>query len=264
MSKIKDLQLRDDQNKGNNTTLPAVPADIADELAAFGAAANQNLNKLLGTLLTYKKEVGAPEGGRYRYGRDKVELPIGTRLVALMNEIRHGHRKWQSGRIAGEAIFKVIDVPLLNRQALGDNEDDEWPVSEITGKQEDPWLHYVYIPLATLDGKTFYTFSTKSYYGRCAAYLLMDEYKLLARQHVGQYPIIELGSEIIPPTKRGRDDVPAPKFEIVGWTGRPQLALADGGGADDGAPDDGPPDDGVPPADDVTDFNDAVSDRVPF
>ena len=220
MAKIKDLK------KEENTTLPAVPDDVADELAAWGIAANQNLrSKFLGTLLLYKKEAGAPKGGRFRYGEKKIDLPLGTRLIGIMGEARHGHRMWKTGQIVGEAIYKVIDVPYLNRNALGDLDEDNWPISEMSGKQEDPWQHYVYLPLATLDGKTFYTFSAKSYYGREAFYDLGDRYKTSGRQHVGQYPIIELGSEIIPSKKYG--EIPAPTFTIVGWTNRPTLALTD-------------------------------------
>lgn len=260
MSKIRDLQIKDQESH-----LPAT--DVADEHAAFTKAANQNLrSKLLGTLLTYKKETGAPEGGRFRHGKDKIELKLGTRLVALMNEVRHGHIKWQGGQVADQAIHKMVDVPLLNRAILSDNDEDAWPVSEMSGKVEDPWAHIVYVPLVTLDGATFFTFSTKSFWGREAAYQLVDDYGQLGRQHPGQYPVIELGSRIEPSKKFG--DIPAPTLRIVGWTGRPQLALADStiddGAPEDGAPDDGAPDDGAPPVEDITDFNDAVGDRVPF
>jgi hypothetical protein len=219
MSKNKDLK------KEQSNTLPALPDDVADELAAFAATANRNLNRFLGTLLTYKKEIGAPEGGCYRHGEKKVELPLGTRLIGFMGEIRHGHRMWRGGRIVGEAIYKVVDVPYLNRNDLGDFDEDAWPISELTGKREDPWLHYVYLPLVTLDGKKFYTFCAKSFYGRSAAYSLMDRYAALGRQHIGQYPIVELGSKIIPSKKFG--EIPAPVFTIVGWTSKPTLALAD-------------------------------------
>jgi len=203
-----------------------VPADVADELAAFAAAANQNLrSKFLGTLLTYKKEAAAPSGGRFRYGENKMELALGTKLVAIMAEIRHGHIKWKAGKIVGESIHKVRDVPRLDRETLGDLDQDNWPVNEISGKRDDPWTHIVYVPMVGLDGETFYTFSAKSYYGRSAAYRLIDRYALLGRQHVGQYPIIELGSEIVPSKKY--DGIPAPTLEIVGWTNRPALALTD-------------------------------------
>ena len=247
MSRIKELAIQ-------NESMPAAraPAGVADELAAFTAAANQNLNKLIGTLLTFKKETGAPAGGRFRHGKEKVELKLGTRLVALMGEIRHGHVKWQGGQPL-KAIHKLVDVPMLNRSVLGDNDETAWPISELTGKPADPWLHTIYVPLVTLDGGNYYTFSTKSYYGRCAAYGLVDLYPILARQHPGQYPIVELGCEIIPKPKY--DDVVAPTFEIVGWTNKPQLALTDGGSDEEQAApaQDDAPHDGVPPADSIPD-----------
>jgi hypothetical protein len=221
MSKIKDLAMKDESTK-----LPAAPDDVANELDAFNKAANQNLRgKFLGTLLLYKKEIGAPKGGRFRFGENKIELPIGTSLIALMREIYHGHRMWRGGRIVGEAIYKLIDRPYLDRSALGDLNEDDWPISEITGKQEDPWQHYVFLPLSSLDGKTFYTFSAKSFYGREAVYGLGDRYQRLARQHVGQYPVVKLGSEIKHSKKFG--EIPAPSFEITGWATRPTLALED-------------------------------------
>jgi hypothetical protein len=191
--------------------------EFAHELATFATAANEN-RAGFGTRLAFNK-------GRFICGKDKQTLALGTHLVAVMREVRHGYIKWGGGRIVGAAVGRVVDGFKPNRNALDERDENLWPVSNISGKQDDPWQKTIYIPMITLDGATVYTFQTHSFYGREAAYLLLHQYSAQGADHPGQYPVIELGSTISKSSKYG--DVPSPTFNIVDWLGRPQLALPD-------------------------------------
>jgi len=196
--------------------------DQRDDLAAFAKAANQNLSlSRLGPLLNFKK-------GRYLYGKDKTEMAIGTELIAIIGETRHGYVKWASGRIAKSAIWRVAERPLLDRDEMGETDEDQWPISDMNGRPEDPYQHVISIPMVSLDGAQVYTFSTHYFYGREAAYGLLKKYAAQGAQHPAEYPIVELGVAQ-QPTKRG--DIPVPTLEIVGWTDRPQLTIETPGAA---------------------------------
>jgi hypothetical protein len=143
MTNVTDLKVVKDVN-----------TEAVNELAAFAAAANQNLrSEFAGQLLTCKK-------GKWSYGKEKTELALGTELVAVMSEARHGFVKWQSGKIAGSEIKRILDCPMLSRRELGDLNEDNWPVSNMTGKQEDPWQKTIYLPLVTPEGDTIFNFTT--------------------------------------------------------------------------------------------------------
>jgi hypothetical protein len=207
MSKIEKLREQEAE-----TTI-----DASTELAAFAVAANENRSGF-GARLTYIK-------GKFVFGRDKELLPLGTLLVAIMREVRHGYIKWSCGKIVGASVGRVIDGFKPNRNELGDLDEELWPVGGLSGKQEDPWQKTIYIPMVTPDGATIYTFQTHSFYGREAAYGLLALYASQGADHPGLYPVVELGSAISKSAKFG--DVPSPTFKIVDWLGRPQLSLPD-------------------------------------
>jgi hypothetical protein len=71
---------------------------------------------------------------------------------------------------------------MTDRDVLGDHDQNEWPY-DYNGKQSDPWVHTVYIPMVTRDGKELFTFSTHSFFGREAAYRLMQHYAARSPQH---------------------------------------------------------------------------------
>jgi len=204
-----------------DTTAPTSPInnDLQDDLAAFAAAANQNLSSSrLGPLLTFKK-------GKFLYGKKKIEMALGTELIAIIAETRHGYVKWSNGKIVKNAIWRVAERPLLDRNEMGETEENQWPISEMTGRPEDPYQHVISVPMVSLDGTQIYTFSTHYFYGREAAYGLLKKYAAQGAQHPDEYPIVKLGVAQ-QSTKRG--DIPVPTLELVGWTDRPQIKVEPG------------------------------------
>jgi hypothetical protein len=127
MSKIEDLK----------PTAETMPAQIGDDYAAFATAADANLSSArLGPRLTFRK-------GKYYYGKEKTELPLGTKLIAVVSESRHGYEKWGDNKIAKSAIWRVSERPILRREEMGETNEDNWPISMMTDKAEDPFNHVV-------------------------------------------------------------------------------------------------------------------------
>jgi hypothetical protein len=122
-----------------------------------------------------------------------------------MGETLHGYVKWGNRKIVRSAIWRVVERPTLNREEMGETDANNWPISDMTGKVEDPYQHVISIPLVSLDATSVFTFSTHYYYGREAAYGLLRRYAEQGAQHPGEYPIIELGT-VTQPTKRS--DIP--------------------------------------------------------
>jgi hypothetical protein len=211
MSKVVDLrnQVTDD------TAAPET--ELATELATFAAAAAEN-RTAFALRLTYNK-------GKYVYGKDKQTLPLGTHLVAIMREVTHGYIKWKFGKIAGAAVGRVVDGFKPNRDVLDERDEDRWPVNDLSGKVEDPWIKIINIPMVTTDGAQVYTFQSRSFYGRDAAYALLSQYAAQGADHPGRYPVVELGSTSIKTVKY--DEVLAPTLNIIDWLDRPTLALPD-------------------------------------
>jgi hypothetical protein len=190
---------------------------LDDQLANFAAAAAENLQANVGTLLAYKKR-------RYLYGKEKTELPLGTELVAVMAEIRHGYIKWSNGKIVKTDIGRVVDGFKLNRDALGDDDQNKWPYDYEGRDKKDPWQKTAYVPMVARDGGALFTFHTDSFYGLKAFYEFLDEYAKKARQHPGCYPVVELNTKANPTKKYG--DVDGPSLLIVDWQDKPQLPNA--------------------------------------
>jgi hypothetical protein len=197
-------------------TTTTTTTDIDNELDAFAETAAANLQRNTGALLTYKKR-------KFLYGKEKTELPLGTEMIAIMHEIKRGHVKWIDGRIVKLAIGRVVDRFKPDRDVLGDHDKSEWPF-DYNGKQSDPWVHTVYIPMVTRSGEEQFTFSTHSFFGREAAYRLFQHYAAQAPQHPNCYPVVRLGSTTNPTKKYG--DIDSPELPIVDWQDRPQQAIA--------------------------------------
>jgi hypothetical protein len=201
----------------------------------------------LGTLLRFKK-------GAWIYGEDKRELAAGTEVVALMNEVRRGYVKWTDKKAVAHVVGKICDgfVPP-QRDTLGDTDQARWPIG-LSGTREDPWVFAMYLPMKSLDGDDIYTFATSSDGGIQAVYKLIERYAWLGRKHPGEYPVVALNAETYDHPRFG--PVHKPKFEIVGWTGRPEIELTNDG-AEPRAP-------GAEAASQPTNVGSDLDDEIPF
>jgi hypothetical protein len=148
-------------------------------------------------------------------GHTADRIWIGFRNRALVTN--------RAGRIVKSAIGRVVDRFKPDRDVLGDYDESEWPF-DYNGKQSDPWVNTVYIPMVTRSGEALFTFSTHSFFGREAAYRLFKHYAAQAPQHPNCFPVVRLGTTTNPTKKYG--DIDSPELPIVDWQDRPQQAIA--------------------------------------
>ncbi len=91
----------------------------------------------------YAVETGTPFlkfiKGVYQFGTDNEVLPIGTRLVPNMAELRSGFIKWKDGVPADEVWVRIAEgKPLPQRDNLGDDDRNAWE-TDPNGVPQDPW-----------------------------------------------------------------------------------------------------------------------------
>jgi hypothetical protein len=196
-----------------------LPAEVENEFANFEQAAAFGLRaNLLGVLLKYKK-------GKWRYGQDDIELPIGTELIALMSEARHGYVHWHKGKPDNYALIRIADGGSRPaRDSLGDLDESRWPVG-LSGTREDPWAETVLLPFMSLDGEQVFTWTSKWAGGKTAFYTLCKRYAWIGRKYPRQFPVVAVGTETAESKTYGEYD--RPTLEIVRWTDRPVLQLAE-------------------------------------
>jgi hypothetical protein len=198
-------------------TRTALPSNSA-ELEHFRLAAAEGLRaELIGTFLQFRR-------GAWQFGKDKKELAAGTQLVALMHDVQHGYVRWTDKKVTGQVMGRIGDgFKMPARETLGDNDPAAWSIG-LDGKRSDPWLHTLHLPLKSSDGSQHFTFVAGTDSGRQAVYRLIESYANLGRNHPGELPVVQLGTEAFESRKLSTT-IFVPAFRIVGWTNRSDMAL---------------------------------------
>ena len=168
-----------------------------------------------GQLLKFSK-------GDWLCGPDEEQLPLGTKLVANMNELIHGWIRWKDNRPDRQHMGYIKDAYRpATRIMLGDVDENEWEVDS-SGKPRDPWqlTYYMIMKPPGVDGReeeNIMTFATNSRGGQSCVGSLCREYGKMMRTKLTEFPIVELGSDQYkhPNAEYGRIKVPTMK--IVGW-----------------------------------------------
>ena len=180
----------------------------------------------------YAVETGTPFlkfiKGLYQFGTDNEELPIGTRLVPHMDELKAGFIKWKDGVPETETMVRVGDgKPIPRREDLGDDDRNAWE-TDPNGTPQDPWQAVNTLPMKDPETGQEHIFTTGSRGGIGAVGKLCIAY---ARQRQrGKLPIIEIDSDSY--RHRTYGDVSYPTFKIVGWQSEAKLIAGEKGGDD--------------------------------
>lgn len=156
--------------------------------------------------------------GDFPVGRDGELLPIGTQLVACMNFLALYWQAWLANvpqERRGGLVVEGYTPP--RRTDLGDNEPVTWEIGS-DGQPKDPWQFSNALPLASHDGKTFYTFVTSSKGGLSAIGELSKAHGRNLHVAPGTYPVIELSSGSYAHKDKSIGRVKYPMFPIIGWT----------------------------------------------
>ena len=155
--------------------------------------------------------------GRFFYGQDDIEIPLGTRLIANMAAAKVGWVRWRDGRPTDEVMVLIGDgVAPPRRGELGDDDRGQWETDD-RGDPRDPWQFTNHLPLKGPETGDEFLFATSTRGGIGAIGAFAKTYGTVYRQKPGKLPVVELrASDYAHPNKAyGRVDVPV--FELVDW-----------------------------------------------
>ncbi|MEY9493727.1 hypothetical protein [Bradyrhizobium elkanii] len=211
------------QRTGTEVSTPA-----SNPFTAYGEQASQRA--IVGTLLRFTK-------GDYLAGQDDVEVPIGTKFVANMDELMVGWIRWEDNRPTDHVMGHVsANYQPPRRNELGDTDKAMWEVDS-QGKERDPWQFSNYLLFKGVKDEELYTFASSSKGGLNALGDLCKAYGKVMAQHPDDWPVIELGGGHYDHKEFGRTKVPV--LKITGWSPKADFGEIDAAG-DDGGPDHDP------------------------
>jgi len=183
-------------NGGNQ--LPATEAP--DPFLTYGGGGGSSTAGA--ELLIYSK-------GEYYHGLDRVDVPLGTRMVFFMPGLRSGWRKWEANRIADEDMMLLVERPRVPlRNSLGDTDMRSWEGGR------DPWQESIIVDVANGSGERF-TMPLSGVGGIQAGKQLCVDYGKGRRSRPGCLPLVELQSASYQHDKYGK--IHKPILSIVGW-----------------------------------------------
>jgi hypothetical protein len=160
--------------------------------------------------------------GDWTAGKDKREVPLGTKLIALLSETAVGFLRWNNGS-AEKALMPLSSDPNLKelRKSLGDLDADAWEEETFAGMPKDPWQEAILLPLVDPESLDAFTFSTSSFGGRKAAKRLIraciKQVRAAPETTTGHLPLIELGTSSYQHSNNKIGTIYAPKFEVLDW-----------------------------------------------
>lgn len=175
-----------------------------------------------GQLLKFSK-------GDWLAGQNDEEIPVGTKLVANMDQLLVGWIKWVENKPDQQIMGRLVEGHKpQKRDELGDSDEDLWEVDS-QGKARDPWQFSNYIlmkePGSEPDNDDgLFTFTTSSRGGLNAIGELCKAFGKNMRMEPNKYPIVELGVDSYkhPNPEYGRIKVPT--LKVVGWEDKEKFA----------------------------------------
>jgi hypothetical protein len=178
-----------------------------DPFSAYASA--MKARTIDGELLKFSK-------GDYFAGLDDKPVPIGTRLVAIMDRLKIGFIRW-SNNAPGDHImgFVADNFNPPRRSELGDLDKTLWDTDN-NGVPRDPWQFTNHLPFASpYDHSCIYTFATASRGGLKAIGELCREHGRNNRQGCLPVVLLQVDSYLHHEKTYGRIKVPV--FKIVGY-----------------------------------------------
>jgi hypothetical protein len=180
-------------------------SESADPLAQY-VRENETV-AITGDLLLFTK-------GDWTRGKDKREVPLGTRFEVNPYELLIGWVKYEDGRIVDMCLGRVADgFKRSHREDLGDPDADQWE-TDGNGNPRDPWVMNDRLILRDERGELL-TFSTQSGGGRDAIADVLGFFVKHRHEHPGKWPVVEIGVESYIHDEWGK--IFKPVFKVVGW-----------------------------------------------
>jgi hypothetical protein len=153
------------------------------------------------------------------------ELPEGTQLAVIWDQARGGYQRFGAkGERAEFRVDLIFGGKPPERHELPDNDPAQWPISDLTGENEDPWREVQMVPLQSIDDGQVYVFSTMSVTGLRAVSNLLTQSARMAAKDGDHYPVIKLRCGGYEHKRFGWVKVPG--FERVGKAPKSDITAA--------------------------------------
>jgi hypothetical protein len=181
---------------------------------------------IVGDLLIFNKF------GEYKAGRDKIDVPFGTEVVAHMPTTMVGYVHWVDGRpVPPHHMGLLINgYTPPQRSTLGDHDRSLWDRFD-NGDEKDPWQFTNQVIVSDPKTGGLYTFTTNSKTGLNAFGALLKVYGQHVRQAPDEYPVVALRRSSFISPEYGEVRIPV-FVPVVRWVnGGPHAALLNGGNA---------------------------------
>jgi hypothetical protein len=157
------------------------------------AAINTGLDYLakhtsMGTVLRFSKD-----GKFIQPTQGDAELSEGTELVCHWNQARAGYQRFNgTGKPPDVKIDLIFGGKPPERSELGDDDASQWPISDMTGRAEDPWREVQMVPLESIETGEVYIFQTMSVTGLRSVANLLRQSSRFASKNPDYLPVIKL------------------------------------------------------------------------
>jgi hypothetical protein len=212
MTKITDQKAKDlvkTQNGG--TAVAAINAGLG-YLAKHASS---------GTVLRFSKD-----GKFIMPTQGDAEVPEGTELVCHWDQARAGFQRFNGkGEPPEVKIDLVFGGTPPTREELGDTDESQWPISDMTGKAEDVWREIMMVPLEASETGEIFIFQTTSLTGLRAVSTLLRQAARVTAKYPDYLPVVKLRCGGFDHRKYGWVRVPA--FDFAGKTPKTNVVAAD-------------------------------------
>jgi hypothetical protein len=199
------------------TSTPAVPAAdtreyrdrYLDEICP---------NDIVGRLVKFSKD------GEFETTDDSKVIPAKAEFVALTDQVAIGWIRFHADESPPDKEMGLLyaGYVLPPRQTLGDLDASKWPLG-LDNTPQDPWQHFIYLPLQNTATQEMFTFSTSSKTGRRAVGTLLRHYDRMRKAHPNDLPRVRLSSGGFNHKDSRIGWVHTPVFVVVGRAPRDEV-----------------------------------------
>jgi hypothetical protein len=187
---------------------PLAPADMMQD-PFMALALSLERPDMDGEILKFNR-------GRWSAGKDGERRMDGVKLVACVDGLTWGWRKWVDKRIVDQRLGLIANGSKPHiRAELGDMDEDLWPLNS-RGEANDPWQFGFFLQLLDLEDRSKkFVWPATSFGARKEIGVLSKAYA--QRPASNARPVVMLEAGFYRHKDYGRVDTP--ELNIVGWVG---------------------------------------------
>jgi hypothetical protein len=192
-----------------------VPTPAAPTPASSDAALERNLAEWAGPagrMMAFNGQTGI-----HRTLDDNVEVELPARCTAYLTATQRGFIKFNVDAPPTVHMVGIAEeAEPVARETLGDPEGT-WPISDFTGKPEDPWkFQYVFPIVSDGAGNELFLYVARGMVATLAVESLLGKWRWHPKRRMGPLPVIEISNGTYF-SKKYKSDRPKPLFAIVDW-----------------------------------------------